>query len=465
MRVLLAVPPRPRDQVLQILPPLALGELAAALARAGHEPRVVDLTRLRGDLSAWRRELETFRPGLIGLTAFTSDLPTLEPMCAEARRSLPGVPTILGGPHPSADAAGTLRDVPSLDLAFRGEGERGIVAIADAIAAGHRPDPAHVPGLAVRDGGEVRCSDPELPEDLDALGLPDWAALDPLAYQRFPPTLFVKQRPFAPIVVTRGCPYRCTFCAGFTVTGRAMRSRSVEHVLSEIELLHGRFGIREIHIEDDNFTWDRDFVVRFSRALARSRLGVSWTMPNGVRLETLEREMLREMRAGGCYALVVGIESGSPRILKRMRKALTVPLVEEKVRLARSEGFPVHAFFMLGYPDETAEDVEATLDLALRLDLTGANFHGFRPLPGTLTGEALRDEGLIEGWASDPDRGSFSNPVFAPPGLSPRWLKSMQRKMLFKFYGRPRILLGTTWRASTSGAVWPLARKALTYLT
>lgn len=465
MRVLLAVPPRPRDQVLQILPPLGLGYLASALGRAGHEVCVLDLNRTRGDLGAWRRELERFRPSLVGLSAFTSDLPSLEPMCAEAHRVAPAAPTILGGPHASADPVGTLREIPSLDLAFRGEGEAAIVAIADALAAGRAVDPASVPGLAVREGGEVRVSDPSFPADLDALGLPDWDALDPLAYQRFPPTLFVKQRPFAPIVVTRGCPYRCTFCAGFTVTGRSMRSRSVEHVVGEIELLHRRFGIREIHIEDDNFTWDRDFVIRFSRALAASGLGISWTMPNGVRLETLEREMLREMRAGGCYALVVGIESGSPRILKRMRKALTLPLIEAKVRLARDEGFPVHAFFMLGYPDETAEDVQATLDLALELDLTGANFHSFRPLPGTVTGEALRDEGLIEGWASDPDRGSFSNPVFAPAGLSPRWLKSMQRKMLLKFYGRPRILLGTTWRASTSGAAWPLARKALTYLT
>ncbi|MBK7977168.1 MAG: B12-binding domain-containing radical SAM protein [Deltaproteobacteria bacterium] len=465
MRVLLAVPPRPRDQVLQILPPLGLGYLATALARGGHEARIVDLTRARGDLGTWRRELEAFRPELIGLTAFTSDLPTLEPMCAEARRSAPGAPTILGGPHASADPRATLREVPSLDLAFRGEGEAAIVAIADELAAGGTPDPSRIAGLAVREGSDVRASDPRFPEDLDALGFPDWDALDPLGYQRFPPTLFVRQRPFAPLVVTRGCPYRCTFCAGFTVTGRTMRSRSVEHVMSEIELLHRRFGIREIHIEDDNFTWDREFVIRFSRALAASRLGISWTMPNGVRLETLEREMLREMRAGGCYALIVGIESGSPRILKRMRKALTLPLIEEKVRLARAEGFPVHGFFMLGYPDETAEDVQATLDLALKLDLTGANFHSFRPLPGTVTGEALRDEGLIEGWASDPDRGSFSNPVFAPVGLSPRWLKSMQRKMLLKFYGRPRILLGTAWRASSSGAAWPLARKALTYLT
>ncbi len=465
MRVLLAVPPRPRSQVLQILPPLGLGYLAAALARAGHQPRVVDLTLSGGDLDDWYDALDRFRPELVGLTAFTSDVSTIEPMCAVVRRALPGVPTILGGPHASAAASESLRDIPSLDLAFRGEGERGLVAIADRIADGRALDPAEIPGLTVRRGDRIVSSEPLFSDDLDALGFPAWESIDPRAYQRFPPTLVVRQRPFAPIIVTRGCPYRCTFCAGFTVTGRAMRSRSVEHVLSEIEHLHRRYGIREIHIEDDNFTWDRDYVIRFSRAMRASGLGITWTMPNGVRLETLEREMLREMRAGGCYALIVGIESGSPRILKRMRKALSVPLIEEKVRLARSEGFPVHGFFMLGYPDEEPEDVRATLDLALRLDLTGANFHGFRPLPGTRSGEELVSLGRIEGWASDPARGSFSNPVASRGTLSVEWLKSMQRTMLVRFYGRPRILLRTLRDAWTSGATYPLMRKALTYLT
>ncbi len=465
MRVLLAVPPRPRGQVLQILPPLGLGYLASALRCAGHEPRVLDLTLERGTLDDWREALERFRPELVGLTAFTSDVVNVGPLCEVVRDVRPGVPTILGGPHASAAAGETLLTTPALDLAFRGEAERGIVAIADRLANGRPLDPAEIPGLTMRRGDGITSSEPHFVEELDTLGYPDWSSIDPARYQQFPPTLFVRQRPFAPIIVTRGCPYRCTFCAGFTVTGRAMRTRSIEHVMSEIEHLHRRHGIREIHIEDDNFTWDREYVIRFSRALRASGLGITWTMPNGVRLETLEREMLREMRGGGCYALVVGIESGSPRILKHMRKALSVELIEEKVKLARSEGFPVHGFFMLGYPDEEPDDVRATLELALKLDLTGANFHGFRPLPGTRSGEELKSLGRIEGWASDPGRGSFSNPVASRGTLSVTWLKSMQRTMLIRFYARPRILWQTLRYAWSSGATYPLLRKAFTYLT
>ncbi len=464
MRVLLAVPPRPLDQVLQILPPLGLGYLASALSRGGHTARIVDLTRTRGDLRDFRAELAAYRPGLVGITAFTSDLPTIEPMCAEVRRTLPDAVTILGGPHASADPLDALESIPSLDAAFRGEAEPAIARLADRVEAGTPLDPSEIPGLAIREASGARTSEPHFPPDLDALGFPDWDALHPLRYQRFPPTLFVRERPFAPMIVTRGCPYRCTFCAGFTVTGRSMRSRTVDHVIAEIRHLHERYGIREIHIEDDNFTWDADFVIRFSQALRDRGPRVSWTMPNGVRLETLEREMLREMRAAGCYALIVGIESGSPRVLKHMRKALSLALIEEKVRLARSEGFPVHGFFMLGYPDEKREDVRATLDLALKLDLTGANFHSFRPLPGTRSGAELKESGAIDRWALDPARGSFSNPVFTPAALSSRWLKTMQRWMLLRFYGRPRVLMRTLCDAWTSGATYPLMRKAFAYL-
>ena len=464
MRVLLGVPPRPRRQVLQILPPLGLGWLTAFLRAAGHEVRLVDLLVANGREEHWVEALRSHRPDLVGIGAFTSDLPVVDRMLNLSRRERPDAVTVLGGPHASGDPAATLDRLPALDLAFRGEGERAIVAIADAVAGDRAPHPDAIPGLAVRAGAGIHASEPAFEADLDALGTPAWDAIDPRAYQAYPPTLFVRRRPFAPIIVTRGCPYRCTFCAGHRVTGRTMRSRTVEHVREEILHLHDAYGIREIHIEDDHFTWDRGFVLRFSEALRTRGPDVTWTMPNGIRIETLDRELLREMRSGGCYALILGIESGSARILRHMRKALTPSFIREKVALARSEGFHVHGFFMLGYPEETLEDVQATERFALDLDLSGANFHSFRPLPGTLMGSELLRRGELRSWDVAPDAVSFASPVYAPASIPPRRLKALQRRMLVRFYLRPRILLATLREAMASRALVPLARKAVTYL-
>jgi radical SAM superfamily enzyme YgiQ (UPF0313 family) len=350
---------------------------------------------------------------------------------------------LLGGIHPSRSPQQTLADIPEADYLFAGEAEPGLPALLDLLGGGSTipaESLAAVPGLAWRLSGAARVNERIYPEDLDALGLPAWDLLQPLRCQDYPPTLFVRQRPFAPIITSRGCPYHCTFCGGHNVSGYRLRQRSVEHVLREIALLRREHGIREVHFEDDNFTINRNWVMAFCERLLETGWNLSWTMPNGVRLDTLDAELLKLMQYAGCYLMIIGVESGSDRVLRHMRKNLTVRQVEEKTAMMHQAGILTHAFFMVGYPEERPADIRATQKLSLRLPLVGAHFASFRPLPGTECSENLLESGQITTFPHSARSGTFASVVYAPRGMTVAQVKAWQWRMLLAFYLRPRIL-------------------------
>lgn len=466
MKVLLVVPPRPRSQALQIMPPLGLGYLATSLRRGNHEVRILDATLQRTDAGAFAALIRSFNPEIVGLSMFSADFHTVNDYSLLVKSLSPKTTVVVGGIHPSSEPQETLRQLTAVDYGFKGEAEDGLRQLAEMLTQGSVPGQAiqEIAGLIWRQDGSIRVNPQYFPEQLDALGFPAWDLINPLWYQASPPTLFVRQRPFAPIMVSRGCPYQCTFCGGGNVTGKKMRSRSLGQVIAEIEFLRRNYGVRELHIEDDNFTFDREFVQGFCGELLKKKMGLSWTMPNGVRLNTLDKETLALMRRAGCYLIIVGIESGSPRILSHMKKGLTVGLIEEKVRLIKEAGIAVHGFFMLGYPQETMEDITMTLQLALRLELIGAHFSNFHPLPGTEIARQLSEAGALGAFNLDAHKLSFATVVYTPPGISSGQLKGMQRYMLRRFYLRPRII-GYYLKALADPRMWgPFLHKAGTYL-
>lgn len=471
MRVWLLVPPRPAGQILNLLPPYSLGYLATACRALGHEVEIMDCALKQWSVADVVRKTDAGRPDVLGFTLFSTDFPIVAQACREIKR-LPNPPVLLlGGIHPSSYPEPTLRAIPEADFLFCGEAENGLGALMQVLSQNglRERDPkslSAVPGLVWHGpDGQIHNCGPENPASLDSLGLPDWSLLNPLQYQAYPPTLFVRQRPFAPIITTRGCPYLCTYCAGHNVSGYKIRARPLDLVFEEIAELRRRFGIRELHIEDDNFTFSPDRVAEFCERLLSLNAGLTWTMPNGVRLDTLSADLLRLMKRAGCYFLIVGVESGSEKILRHMRKKITVPMVEEKVRLVKEAGILAHAFFMLGYPEEGRGDIQATLDLSLRLPLIGAHFSSFRPLPGTQISKELEVRGEISGFEFSSAKSTFASVVYAPPGMTRDEIKAWQKKMLLAFYLRPRIL----WRYALEmlrhpGLALNLLRRAWLYL-
>jgi anaerobic magnesium-protoporphyrin IX monomethyl ester cyclase len=444
MRILLIKPINDRYCVVQ--PPLGLGYLAAVVHRCGHRAEILDAGRVRLTWKGFVDLIDWGRYDLIGFQMFSYELPSVKKHLEIVKRRSPGTVTLVGGPHISGDPEGTASYLEGMDFGFAGEAEAGLGKFL-RLEWKDYSDPARldkIPNLVWRRGGRTAVN-PRAPVlDPDDIPLPAWDLIDPRNYPPAVHGIFYRYRPIAPIVTSRGCPFPCTFCAGRAVTGTVLRYRSVENVIGEILLLRDKFGVREFHIEDDNFTGKRDYVIEFCREVIARAPGLAFALPNGIRLDTLDREVLTLMERAGFYSIAVGIESGSGRVLKLMKKNLTPGLVREKTDLIREcTGMRLSGFFLIGYPGETEEEILETIAFALSLKLDLASFLITIPLPGSpLWEEYGRPDYSGVEWAD-------FVPSRAIPGVSgipPRRLKQLQRQATIRFYLRP-------------GVVWRLARE------
>jgi radical SAM superfamily enzyme YgiQ (UPF0313 family) len=268
--------------------------------------------------------------------------------------------------------------------------------------------------------------------------MPAWDLIHPETYPESQHGAFFKKFPIAPIMLTRGCPYSCTFCAGGVVSGKRLRKRSINHVLKEMLLLYKDFGIREFHVVDDNFTLDIPYAKGFLRELKKLNLDISWAVPNGVRMDTLDEEILQLMKDTGLYLISLGIESGSDKILRLMKKGITTSRIRRSVNTIRASGIDIAGFFILGFPGETEESIKETIRFSLELQLVRANFFTYLPFPGSESYRELEAKGELKG--VDWNHFYFMNAAYVPEGLTRKKLKTLQRLAFAKFYLRPRII-------------------------
>lgn len=438
MKVLLV---SPINRTSVIMPNLGLGYLATAARNKGHEVSILNCPKEGFNHEDFRKFMQKHPFDLAGFQCFSYDVPSVKKHLSIAKEANPGVITVVGGPHPSGDPDGIFEHLPGADFAFQGDSEEGFPLLLESL---QREDTnssslSKIPGIIFRDNGTIRKIPPHRTQNLDSLGFPAWDLMKPAEFPPAPHGGFVKNFPTAPMIITRGCPYPCTFCAGKTIAGAIPRKRSIPHVFEEIELLKSQYGVKEINIEDENFTLHKPLAKEFCRKLIESNMNLSWTLPSGVRLDSLDEELLSLMEASGCYSMAVGIESGSQRVLDLIKKNITIELIKEKVRLIKKTSIKITGFFMIGYPGETIEEIKRTVNFALELGVSRAHFAIFTPVPGSEAYEELKKEGNL----SNLEWGNlyFHDVGYAPPGFTAKSLKRMQRYAYMKFYLNPRILL------------------------
>jgi radical SAM superfamily enzyme YgiQ (UPF0313 family) len=387
-RVLLAKARRFGYGQEEIVAPLGLLYVAAVLRQAGHQVSVYDCGRNWNDPERFRRALLAERPDVVGLSAITYEGPVMEGMARLCRETLPGVPVIAGGSHPSAYPERCARAV---DYVVIGEGERTAVELVGALTRGER-DPRSVHGVAWFDearGAAAYAPAREPIEDLDALPFPAWDLVDPGIYWRSDPLSGMARRPYMLLLTSRGCPYRCIYC--HEVLGKRFRARSPDNVLREMALIRARYGVDDFEIIDDVFNLDRARMVALLGRLGASPRRPKLHFPNGLRADLLDAELIRLLRRAGALTLHAAIETTSPRLQRLARKNLNVERVGENIALAVEQGLYVVGFFMLGFPTETYEEARATVAWALRTRLHHAHFNIVTPFAGTALYDHCRD--------------------------------------------------------------------------
>ncbi len=439
MRRILLVVPINRSYV--VMPPLGLGYLATVAREAGCDPDILDCLKRGLDFEQFEKYVAVNPADIYGLSMMTYDFTPAKEHIRIIRKHSPDSVILLGGAHPSGDYENILADFPEADFAFRGEAELGFRMLLDELGKDERTrDYGRIPNLVYRNGGEVRTGRWGVVDNPDDISFPAWDLMDPRTYPEAPHGGFARGFPVAPTIITRGCPFKCTFCSGKTVTGNVVRKRSIKNVMEEVRFLVREYGVREIHIEDENFTMHKGLVMEFCESLISEKLDLSWACPSGVRLDTLDAEMLSAMKESGCYSLAVGIEFGTDRIHELTKKRLTLETIVKQLDLLGRYDIKTTGFFLMGIPGETKEDMLETIRFARKVRIDRAQFNNFMPLPGSEIYDELRSRGELD--SIDPDHFFVHDVGYVPEGMTRREIKNLQRRAYLRFYLRPRIIFG-----------------------
>lgn len=422
-----------------IQPPLGLGYLATSLRKNGFEVEILDAQKEKITTDKLPEIIKKSKPDFVGFQVYTFNLNYVKEGLKKIRSVNKKIITLVGGPHISALPNDVFKTFDGLvDFAFRGEAEIGLPILLKKIIDNDKSGFDKIPGLIYKKNNKIFLNQPLFYKDIDIFDMPAWDLIKPQNYPEAQHGAFFENFPIAPIITTRGCPFNCSFCSGRLNTGMIVRKRKVSSVIEEIKTLYNVYHIREILIIDDNFTFDKIFAKNVLKEIIKLKLDASFAVPNGVRLDTLDLELLKLMKMAGFYLISVGIESGSNRVLKLMQKSLSKEKIREQINLIIKSGLDCAGFFILGYPGETEEEAKETIEFSLNLGLLRAFFFTFIPLPGTPITEELQKKGIID--QSCFTNYSFSKPVFTKE-ISEEKLKKLRTEAFLRFYlFRPKIL-------------------------
>ncbi len=296
----------------------------------------------------------------------------------------PEVDIIFGGAQASITDVRTLEVCPFVDIVVRGEAEYSLLELLGTMRDGG--DFEAVGGITWRDrtGAIVRNAPAPLIEDLDELPLPKYELYSEIikSYSgtRESNMEFVNG---IPIDVGRGCPFSCTFCVTNDYFVRAFRLKSQDRILEEVRYLSEHFGATLFHFEHDMFTVNRKKVMQFCKRLAEEKMDISWNC--SARVDTVDEELLGAMAAVGCKTIFFGLESASQKVQKSIKKNLKLKSMNSTLDLVREAGIEPILSFIIGFPDEDRQDLQATMDFFLKqaFSNTIANIGILVPSPGT----------------------------------------------------------------------------------
>ncbi|MCL4233107.1 MAG: B12-binding domain-containing radical SAM protein [Deltaproteobacteria bacterium] len=382
MRVLIARVSQPVP-VQNTSPPLGPLWLSTALKREfGNdvEVRFHDLRLDRKPVDALSRIVREFRPDVVGFSALFGEQKSVAISAEAVRQVRPSAHIVVGGPLATVQRERAF-DSPAVDAALLGESEFSFPKYVRQL--GDSSADAPIPGVTCRGDLSAPETISESPQDLDALGFPDWTEVP---FRKHRPVnsmngIMQAGRVVAPVMTSRGCPYHCTYC--HNLMGRRMRARSIDHVIEEIDTLVRDHGVDEIQFVDDIWNYDRRRVLEFCEKIVLRPYRIHIAFPNGVRGDLLDREQIDALKRAGCYNLTFAVESGSDRVQTLLKKSLKKERLMASIEYASSVGIVTKGYFIIGFPTETAAEIDQTVQLAVESKLNIASFFTFTPFPKT----------------------------------------------------------------------------------
>jgi anaerobic magnesium-protoporphyrin IX monomethyl ester cyclase len=361
------------------LPPLGLAYVGAALEKADFQVQILDNYNLKKPIEEVKKEIGRLEPEIVGITCGSVTYRPCIETAKAVKEVLPSCKIVVGGWQPTYMPESLLQH-QEIDYLVMGEGEQAIVELANSITKGEdRSDVAKISGIAYRHNGKTVKVPSTLIEDLDQIPFPARHLLPMHIYHRRVP--YFEANPVDTMNVVRGCPYNCAYCETKKLWGSRVRAFSPPRVVEEIKDLAKNYGSKGVYFVGDNFTINKKRIVELCNLMKKENLGIEWICDS--RVDKVSRELLREMKDAGCRTIWFGVESGSPRILEKLNKNITMEQVTRAFRLCKEMGIGIACSFMLGIPGETIGDMEATFKFARKLDPDWCQFNTYVGVPGS----------------------------------------------------------------------------------
>ena len=409
--------------------PLALIAVGSALDRSKYEVILVD-GRLESDpLGALLQHLDD-RAVCLGVTVLTgAPIRDALKVSRAVKQARPNLPIVWGGWHPSLFPEQCLAE-SSVDAVVIGQGEETFAEVVDRYASGQSLE--SVWGSAIRNSQSAIVNPPRPFRDVNALPPHDYSLVDVSRY------FAAKRKRQFDYISSQGCRFRCTFCADPTVFKRGWYGLDPERMARELVASHRAHRFEEIAFQDETFFTSRARVEAIADAFIAAGLNVSWTATmRADQGERLDDALLAKCKRSGLRRMMIGVESGSPDMLARIKKDITIGQVFNSAEKIARHGIGAILNFIVGFPGESDVSVQATLDVAARLRAISPDFEAaifyFKPYPGNPIADDLLRDGYrfpdtLEAWADFDYVG----------GARSEWvtLEQWQRIERFKFYQR-----------------------------
>lgn len=347
-------------------PHIGLGYLGASLEAHGFKTSIVDAKLEKLSFDRTLKRTLALSPEVIGITSMTHEIILSHELVSQLKKAGSRAHIVVGGVHVSAIPEKTLQEFPAFDVGVIGEGESTIGEICEEIIR-HKRSIIGIPGTVCRKSdGHVHTA-PQRPriEDLDSLPFPAW--------HLFP---FAKQYP---ILTSRGCPSRCIFCAHSY--GYRLRSRTPENVLKEWKHIFVTYSPRLIRVYDETFGINTKRAITLLDMVIKEGLMMPWL--GYTRANVASVKLMEKMKAAGCRAVGIGVETGDPDIMRLIQKGITKEDAERAIHCIRNAGMDSEAYFILGFPNENMRTVSRTIRFASHLNTTKLALGIMVPYPGT----------------------------------------------------------------------------------
>lgn len=423
------------------IPPIGLLSIAGYLESKGNLIKIIDPLANRYDKKILKKILEKEKFDLIGIPAFTNTIVDTYNTVNFCKKTLPTTKLVVGGVHATILPKQTMAECRNIDFLVVGEGELAMEELISYFENGS-PRLEKIKGLVYRGkrGKIIQNEKRELISDIGILPIPAYHLLDMSRYVPHPTQY--KVLPSYPVIAQRGCPFNCAFCGAHSVHGRMVRSKSVETLINEIELLINKYGARGIHFQDSTFTLNRNYIVDFCKEIIKRKLKFKWDI--NTRVNCIDEELLGLMKKAGLWMINFGLESGNQSSLNLLNKNITLEQVEKAIKMAKRKKIVTFSTWILGLPGEDEGMVKNTIKFAKKIGTELVLFFLPVPYPGTdLVAICEKYGGLRKNakW-EDYSAVDFSNPVYVNPLLGKEKMQKLLKYAFLSYY----LSFNTIWR-------------------